>query len=111
MSKTIQDHFVSRMDHAVSKTVACRGILLNLDNGAYFDMNAVGVAVWKLCNGKKRTQDIALAVSKKFRMEKSRVSKDVLQFISELKRQRLVRITLKPVCIAKKASRSERNLA
>ncbi len=92
------------MNHVVSKTVAGRGILLNLDNGAYFDINAVGAAVWKLCNGKKRTRDIALAVSKKFRMDKNCVSKDVLQFINELKRQHLVRVTLKPARAAKKAS-------
>jgi len=90
------------MDHIVSKFVDGKAILLNLDSGTYFEMNAVGMEIWKLCDGKKNAQDIARKVNGKFDADQSRICREVTQFISGLKRQRLVQTT---ACPARKANR------
>ena len=107
----MQDHFVGRMDYAVSKTVDEKVVLLNLSNGAYFSLNEVGALVWKLCSGKKTIRDIVSSVGRKFPRDKNRISKDVLGFLEELKRQRLVRITPTPVSTAKRSLGQKRNFA
>ena len=52
MKNKIKDGFVRRMDHVVWKVVEGRGILLNLEDGGYFDVDRVGLVVWQWCDGK-----------------------------------------------------------
>ena len=102
LAKNIADAFVKRMDHVVWKVVNEKGILLNLDNGSYFDINPVGLSVWKLCDGRKNAEEILGRVSRLYRADEKRVKKDVLVFIAELKRRRLIRLSSSP---ARKAGR------
>jgi len=111
LSKIAQDHFVGRADYAVSKLVDGEVVLLNLNNGAYFSLNVAGATVWKLCSGKKKIRDIVLAVSRKFPRNKNRINKDVLEFLGELKRQRLVKMTPAPISTAKRGLGQKRNFA
>lgn len=91
------DGFVRRMDHVVWKTVDGKGILLNLENGAYFDVDAVGLSIWQLCDGMKKTDEIASKISQAFKADPKRVSVDTSEFITELKRAKLVEILPKPL--------------
>ncbi len=84
------------MDHVVWKTVEGKGILLNLEDGAYFDVDSVGLSVWQLCDGRTALNQIVLRTSRTFKTDPGRVSRDVPKFISELKRRRLVEIVRTP---------------
>ena len=96
MKKTIAGGFVRRMDHVVWKIIEGKGILLNLEDGSYFDLDPVGMAVWQSCDGRSNADKIALQVSRKFQADLKKVGKDVNSFIKELKRRRLVEIVSTP---------------
>lgn len=86
------DGFVRRADHVVWKVVEGKGLLLNLEDGGYFDVDRVGLTVWQLCNGKKRPSEIALKISQRFKTDTKRADKDVKNFISDLKKRKLIEI-------------------
>lgn len=96
MKKRLADGFVRRMDHVVWKVVEGKGILLNLDDGAYFDVDSVGLSVWQLCDGRTTLNQIALRTGRMFKTDLGLVSRDVHDFIRELKRRRLVEIVSTP---------------
>ena len=96
MKKKVVEGFARRMDHVVLKTVEGKGILLNLEDGAYFDVDSVGLSVWQLCDGRTTLNQIVLRTSRTFKTDPERVSKDIQGFVSELKRRRLVEIVPTP---------------
>ena len=96
MKEKVKEGFVRRMDHVVWKVIEGKGILLNLENGAYFDADPVGLAIWQLCDGRTTVSQISNSISLKFRMDPEKVRRDASKFISELKRQRLVEIISTP---------------
>ena len=103
MKKKIENSFVRRKDHVVWKAVDRKGILLNLEDGSYFDVDCVGLAIWELCDGRKKPEEIALRVHRSFRADPVRVSKDVSRFIGELKRRRLLELVSRPTAAIKHA--------
>ncbi len=96
MKKTVVEGFARRMDHVVWKVVDGKGILLNLEDGSYFDVDSVGLSVWQLCDGRTTLNQIALRTSRTFQADPGRVSRDIQGFVSELKRRRLVEIVPTP---------------
>ena len=97
MKKKVADGFVRRMDHVVWKVVEGKGILLNLENGAYFDVDPVGLEIWKLCDVRKNLNDIVLSISRAFKADLARVNQDVTRLIGELNRCRLAEIVSTPI--------------
>ncbi len=96
MKKTVAGGFVRRMDHVVWKIVDGKGILLNLEDGSYFDVDPVGLSVWQSCDGRYNPDQIAFQASRTFHADLGKVSKDVNGFIKQLKRRRLVEIVPTP---------------
>ncbi len=94
---------VKRMDHVVWKVIKGKGILLNLENGSYFEVDPVGLAVWKRCNGKTTFSKIAQAIAKEFDADLNRVIQDLEEFVGELKRQRMAELLNKSETVAVQA--------
>lgn len=85
-----------RPDHVVWKVIEGKGILLNLENGAYFETDPVGLAIWGKCNGTVAREAIAQSIAEEFRTDQKRVTRDLLNFLSELKRRKLLEISERP---------------
>ncbi len=92
MKAPLSEQFVKRADHVVWKVIEGKGILLNLENGSYFETDPVGLAIWQQCNGKTSGFKIAQTISEEFSGDLSRVSKDLAEFVSELKRRKMVEV-------------------
>ncbi len=95
IDQRISNGFVRRADHVVWKVVEGKGLLLNLEDGGYFDVDHVGLAVWQLCDGKKRSSEIALKISQKFKTDAKRADKDVKSFIGDLRKRKLAEVAPK----------------
>lgn len=80
-----------RSEQVVWKILDGKGILLNLQDGAYFEANPVGLAVWQQCDGLTDPAKIARGVSKKFRVGLDQATRDVAGFVRELLRRKLLR--------------------
>jgi hypothetical protein len=87
------------LEHVVWKVIDGKGILLNLESGAYFEVNPVGLSIWQRCDGKTPFERLAQSVAAEFHGKPTRVRKDVTSFVSGLKRRKLLE-----VCETAKAS-------
>ena len=79
-----------RLPHVVWKTLEDETLFMNTDNGTYFSTNAVGLAIWQACDGKRSWADIAAQVAAHFKTPVKKVIKDTKQFLSRLEREDLV---------------------
>ena len=79
-----------REDHVIWKTVKGRGILINLEDGSYFEVDPVGLTIWKLCDGRTDLGSIAQAVAKEFKASLAQVTRDLPTFVLGLKRKNLL---------------------
>ena len=96
MKNRIKDGYVRRMDHVVWKVIDGKGVLLNLEDGSYFDVDPVGLGIWELCNGRATLNEIMASTSQRFPANSERVSKDVPNFVKDLKAHGLVEVTSAP---------------
>lgn len=74
----------------VCKEVGEKGILLNLRSGAYFEVNPVGLAVWRSCSGKVSPEQIACSISRRYHVGLEEAGRDVKRFLAQLRRHRML---------------------
>lgn len=96
MAKLRIDQFVKREDHVVWKVIDGKGVLLNLEDGAYFEVNPVGLAIWQKCDGQATLNEIVQWISDEFQETPPRVSADIMEFIADLKRRKLAQVLEQP---------------
>lgn len=79
-----------RLKHVVWKTIQEKGILLNLESGSYFEVNPVGLAIWKKCDGKAQLEKIIEDIAGQFGSAPGQIRRDLTPFIAELQRNKLL---------------------
>ena len=84
--------FIKRREDVPYKEVEGELLLLNLKDGNYFGLNKTGAAIWKMLDGTKQFDDIAHALSRKFKISLKKATQDTEIFLKELKRYGLINI-------------------
>lgn len=81
-----------------NKTISWRkvedeGVLLNLDNGAYYSLNETGLKIWELCDGKNNPSQIHSILASEYKTDPEKVSpEDITRFLALLRREKLAEI-------------------
>lgn len=65
-------------------------VLLRLDDGGYYAVDEVGARIWELCDGTRAVAAIVDALCAEFDAPRATVELDVLDFIGDLRRERLL---------------------
>jgi hypothetical protein len=65
-------------------------VLLRVGDGSYFTLDAVGAAVWELCDGRLTESEIADSICDAFDGPPHQVRADVLEFVGELRAEQLI---------------------
>ena len=71
-------------------------VLFNPDTGDAVGVNPVGVAIWKLLNGRRTVDQIAAEVAAQFDQTPATVADEVRQYVDDLAARGLVGYELKP---------------
>ena len=74
----------------VVQQAAGKWVLLDVKNGQYYALDAVGGRVWELCDGARSVRQIAEVVSDEYEADKREVENDVVALLSELAGESLV---------------------
>jgi len=75
--------------------VGRKAILLNIEDGSYFEVDPVGLAIWRGCDGSKDVHRISRDVARQFRVSQERVRRDVIGYLGKLTRENLL-VSLPP---------------
>lgn len=65
-------------------------VLLRLDDGGYYALDEVGAMIWGLCDGERPVTEIVAALCAEFDAPEPTIRADVLEFIGDLRRERLL---------------------
>ena len=72
------------------KKIGRAGILLNLKTGDYFELDEIALAIWKMLDGKTSLAKVTSKLIKTYSAPRKTVEKDVVRFVSELQKRRLI---------------------
>jgi len=65
-------------------------VLLRLHDGGYYALDEVGAMIWELCDGRRAVAEIVSELCAEFDAPEATVRADVLEFIDDLRRERLL---------------------
>lgn len=82
--QAIKEHLFSELrDEAV---------ILSLENGIYYGLNAVGVSIWKAIQAPATIQDIETAVMQEYDVTHETLHEEVLSFLKKMADEKLIEI-------------------
>ena len=85
---------------ATSRQVACtvgpETVILHLDDGIYYSLNAVGARVWSLLQEPRTSEELVARVLEEFEVAPERCRADVDELLSALRARALVISTERP---------------
>jgi hypothetical protein len=78
---------------AMARTVGDEVVILDLDKGAYFGLNAVGARAWQLWAAQKTIAETVELIALEFEAPAETVTTDLLELVQDLKTANLVELS------------------
>lgn len=88
--EVVLEERVRRREGVLAQEAQGRTVLLRFEDGGYFALDEVGAMIWELCDGTRAVAQIVAILCAEFDAPESTVRADVLEFISELRSERLL---------------------
>jgi hypothetical protein len=85
------DSCVVLSDEQVSTSLGQETVILGMEDGVYYGLDAVGARVWALLATPHRVSELVRAVVREFDVTSEQCERDVLALLDELSERRLVR--------------------
>jgi hypothetical protein len=85
------DSCVVASDEQVHTSLGDEAVILGLQDGVYYGLDAVGARVWSLLSVPRRVSEIIALVVEEFDVSAERCERDVIALLAELAERRLIR--------------------
>ena len=85
--------YLIRSKDVAWKELDGEAVVLNLDSGIYFTLNATGTAVWERINGTTSLEEIGRGLCEQFEVTMEQAQRDLLELTQTLLDEGLVRVT------------------
>jgi coenzyme PQQ biosynthesis protein PqqD len=89
-SEALLEGRVRRQDGILAQEAHGQTVLLRLEDGGYYALDEVGAMIWELCDGGRAVGEIVALLCEEFDAPEDVVKADVLEFIDDLRRERLL---------------------
>jgi hypothetical protein len=66
--------------------------MMNVKQGKYFVLDSIGTEIWKLIQEPRSVSDICDSMFEHFSVERQQCEQDVLTFLNELYREKLIEV-------------------
>ncbi len=84
---------VRARDGVLVQELGSETVLLNLDSGMYFGLDATGTRMWQLIAELERLEDVARVIEDEFDVGREQCGADLLALVAKLGEQGLVTVT------------------
>lgn len=88
--EVVLEERLRRQEGVLAQEAHGRTVLLRLEDGGYYALDEVGAMIWELCDGSRAVAEIVALLCEEFDAPESTVQEDVLEFIGDLRRERLL---------------------
>jgi hypothetical protein len=86
------DSCVVASDDQVHTSLGDEAVILGLQDGVYYGLEAVGARVWALLSVPRRVSEIVALLVEEFDVSAERCEQDVLALLGDLSERRLIRL-------------------
>lgn len=94
MSPSISvDSIVVATKHQVSCALGDESAILDMQNGVYYGMNAVGARVWNLVQQPRGVREIRDAIVGEYEVTPEQCEHDLLELLDQMKSEGLIELT------------------
>jgi hypothetical protein len=100
-----QSVIVVRDQNVLSSSVEEQAVLLNLEKGSYYTLDAVGADIWQMLHEPITVSEIITRLLQDYDITPAQVENDVLELLADLGREGLILVDGKP--LDAKVSRQE----
>ena len=76
--------------HQISCDVAGEAVILDMQRGVYFGLNAVGASVWKQLREPKTLEELRSAIVAEYNVEVGRCERDIKDLLAQLLKHGLI---------------------
>ncbi|WP_428030265.1 PqqD family protein [Ancylobacter sp.] len=83
---------VVRRAHPLEAEVGDTQVLLDIQQGLYFGLNAVAAGIWRRLERPQRVDHLCHALSAEYDADETRIESDVLAFLAQLETRNLIDI-------------------
>ena len=84
------DERPQRQDGVLAQQAQGQTVLLRLRDGGYYALDEVGARIWELCDGQRAVAEVVAALCAEFEAPAATIRADALEFIGDLRRERLL---------------------
>ena len=85
------DNYSIDKDKVVHRLIGDEAVLLNLDNGSYYNINEVGTQIWEQMSEGKSICEIVHFIAEEYALSEERAEKDLLLFLKVLEKNALIK--------------------
>jgi len=86
------DSCVVASDEQVHTSLGDEAVILGLQDGVYYGLDAVGARIWSLLSVPRRVSEIVALLVEEFDVAGEQCERDVIALLGELTERRLVRL-------------------
>ena len=83
---------IARSEELVSSDLNGETVLMSVQNGKYYGMDAIGSRIWALIEQPRSLLNVCEILLGEFDVDRERCERDVLKFINKLAKDNLVKV-------------------
>ncbi|MCB9556657.1 MAG: PqqD family protein [Deltaproteobacteria bacterium] len=91
-----EDSIVVAATQAVSRATGDETVLLQLESGRYFSLDAIGSVIWHQLERPQCVAELRDRIVARYEVDKARCERDLLALLRELSAARLINVTNTP---------------
>ncbi len=92
MKQITENTKVKINSHLTWREINGEAIILNLENGDYYELDDIGLEIWKKISSKNSIKKIAEDISKKYNEKLTKVSTDIIKFAEDMRKLKIIEI-------------------
>lgn len=92
MSRVTQQSTVVASVRQVSSDLGGEAVILQLESGVYYGLNAVGAAIWALLREPRMVEEIQEAILAEFAVDAERCQNDVIALLRQFEAEGLIEV-------------------
>lgn len=78
------DHVLARSDELLEAEIDGETVMLSIDKGEYYGLDAIGSEIWALLEGPRSVSEICTSMCERYDVEPDICERDVLAFLGDL---------------------------
>ena len=92
VSKLTAQSLVARSPEQVSADLDGKTVLLSVENGEYYNMNAVGSRIWSLLEKPITVAELVIHLTEEFEIDAEICQQEAITFLEQLSKNKLLQI-------------------